>query len=150
MAKAVECHAQAVAKIQAVSKTGRFSSLCLFQALPSFYCRQSEERGGNFIGLDRHLKGRNAIMMLLSINVSEDEIRDYGMQVAQEFLEGVDTYAKSIDKYIDWTYINYADRAQNPIGSLLDPASLRETARKYDPTGVFQIKTPGGFKVSQF
>lgn len=137
MAKAVECHEEAVAKIQAVNKTGRFSSTCLFQALPSFYSRHNEECGGKVLGLDQHLKGRNAIVILLSTNVSEDEIREYGMQVTREYLEGIDTYAKSIDKYINWTYINYADKAQDPIGSLLDPAFLQKTARKYDRTGVF-------------
>lgn len=148
MRKAVEYHAEAVAKIQALSKTGRFSSLCLFQALPSFYGRLGDERGGNVIGLERHLNGSNAILMLLSVNVSEDEIRDHGMQVAQQYRKNVEDYAKSLGGLVDWTYINYADKTQNPIGSLLDLASLRKTAETYDPTGLFQTQAPGGFKVS--
>ncbi|KAI4600337.1 hypothetical protein KJ359_000691 [Pestalotiopsis sp. 9143b] len=148
MKKAVESHASAVARIKAVSKTGHFSSLCLFQALPSYYGRLGDERGGNVMGVNQHLKGRNAVSMLLSINVSEEEIREFGYQVAQEYLKEVEDFAKSVDGYIDWTYINYADKAQDPLGSLLDPAAIKAVALKYDPTGVFQKKTPGGFKIS--
>ncbi|KAH8198350.1 hypothetical protein TruAng_007505 [Truncatella angustata] len=152
MAKAVEAHAAAVDKIKKVSKSGHFSSLCLFQSLPSYYGRLGDERGGNVMGLDQHLKGRNAISMLLSINVSEEHIREYGLQVAQEYLKEVDDFAKSVEGYIDWTYVNYADKAQDPLGSLLgsllEPSRIKSTALKYDPDGVFQKRTPGGFKIS--
>jgi hypothetical protein len=193
MAKAVEAHARAIAKIKAASKTGNFSSLCLFQGIPSFYSELGDERGGNVMGLDQHLKGRNAISLLLSskqswncllllialfqeqvwpnieqklltssynpdqllttsvlVNVSEEEIREFGLQVTREFLKEVDDFAKSVDGYIDWTYINYADKAQDPLGSLLDPKGIKSVALKYDPEGVFQKKTPGGFKISKY
>lgn len=148
MARAVEAHATAVSKIKAVSQTGHFSTLCLFQSVPSYYGRLGDERGGNVMGLNQHLKGRNAISMLLSINISEEGIREFGLQVAQEYLKEVDDFAKSIDGYIDWTYINYADKQQDPLGSLLEPSKIMETALKYDPEGVFQKRTPGGFKIS--
>ncbi|KAH6652472.1 hypothetical protein BKA67DRAFT_538278 [Truncatella angustata] len=138
MAKAVEAHAAAVDKIK--------------KSLPSYYGRLGDERGGNVMGLDQHLKGRNAISMLLSINVSEEHIREYGLQVAQEYLKEVDDFAKSVEGYIDWTYVNYADKAQDPLGSLLgsllEPSRIKSTALKYDPDGVFQKRTPGGFKIS--
>lgn len=147
MKKAVEIHAEAVAKIKTVSKTGQFSSLCLFQALPAFYSKLSEERGGNVLGLDQHLKGRNGIFLLLSLNISEPEIVDYGLEVARQYLKDVDDFAKSVDGYIDWTYLNYADKEQNPLASLLEPEKLKAVAFKYDPEGVFQTRTPG-FKIS--
>ena len=68
----------------------------------------------------------------------------------RDFLKEVDDFAKSVDGYIDWTYINYADKAQNPLGSLLDPKGIQRVALKYDPEGVFQNKTPGGFKISDY
>jgi hypothetical protein len=148
MAKAVEAHTKAVEKIKDASKTGYFSSLCLFQALPSFYGRLAEERGGNVMGLDKALKGRNAILVLLSIKISEDDIRELGFQVAQDYLKEIDDYAKSVDGYIDWTYINYADKTQSPLSTLSDPAAINVTALKYDPEGVFQKRSPRGFKIS--
>lgn len=148
MVKAVEAHTAVVEKVKAASKTGHFSSLCLFQALPSYYCGLAEERGGNVMGLDKALKGRNAILALISINTSEEDIRELGLQVAQEYLNEIDEYAKSVDGYIDWTYINYADKSQDPLRTLSDPTTLKATALKYDPEGVFQKKTPG-FKLSR-
>lgn len=148
MLKAVEAHAIAAEKIKKVSKTGHFSTICLFQGIPGFYPRLGEERGGNVMGLDQHLKGRNAISMLMSVNISEEEIRDYGFEVAQEYLKTVDDYAKSVDGYIDWAYINYADKMQNPLASMLSPSDIKATAEKYDPEGVFQKRTPG-FKISR-
>lgn len=148
MARAVEAHASAVGKIKKVSKTGMFSSLCLFQPLPGYYPRLGDERGGNSMGLAQHLQGRNAVSLLLSVNISEEEIRDYGYEVAKEYLKEVDDYAKSVGGYIPWTYFNYADKAQNPLASLLEPENLKAVAAKYDPAGIFQTRTPG-FKVSQ-
>ncbi|KAI1337167.1 FAD linked oxidase [Xylariaceae sp. FL0016] len=112
----VNARAEAVAKIKAISKTGHFGSLCLFQFVPSYCSRLGEERGGNVMGLDQHLKGRDAISMLLSINIT--------------------------------TYINYADKTQDPMGSLLNPEGIKKTALKYDPQAIFQTRTPGGFKIS--
>lgn len=149
MAKAVEVHAATVAKMQAASKTGRFSTLCLFQALPSFYGRLGDAAGGNVMGLDQHLRGRNAVSMLLSVNVSEEELRGYGLQLAREYLDEVDAYARSVGGYLPWCYINYSDRAQKPLASLLDPGAIRGVAEKYDRDGVFQKQVPGGFKISE-
>lgn len=101
------------------------------------------------MGIDQHLKGRNAISMLLSINISEEELRDFGLQIAQEYLKEVDDYAKSVDGYIPWCYINYADKAQKPLASLLDPTAIKQVALKYDCNGVFQKQVPGGFKISE-
>lgn len=154
MSKAVELHAAAVAKIQASSETAHFSSLCLFQSIPTHYGRLGDARGGNVMGLDQALRGRgNAIMLMLSINIAGDEpaeVRDIGFKAARAFYEGVEAYAREVDGFVDWTYLNYADRAQNPLRSLADPEEVRRTALKYDPEGVFQTRAPGGFKISEF
>lgn len=46
-------------------------------------------------------------------------------------------------------YLNYAGPHQSPLASYgadnLD--FLRQVGKKYDPTGVFQSKVPGGFKL---
>ncbi|KAK7952757.1 uncharacterized protein PG986_008485 [Apiospora aurea] len=152
MSKAVSLHAAAVAKMQAASQTGRFSSLCLFQSLPHCYGRLGDERGGNVMRLDRALRGRNAVMLLLSVNVGgeEDEkVCGVGLAAAREVLEGVEAFAREVDGFVDWTYLNYADRVQEPLRTLRDPEAVMRTAVKYDPTGVFQTRAPGGFKISE-
>ncbi|KAK8041771.1 hypothetical protein PG993_006294 [Apiospora rasikravindrae] len=120
--------------------------------VPQTITSLNDERGGNVMGLNRALKGRNAIMMLLSINVAGEENRevcDVGLEAGREFLEGADAFARSEDRFVDWTYPKYADRAQNPLRTLLDPEEIKKTAVKYDPTGVFQTRPPGGFKISE-
>ncbi|CAO1599552.1 hypothetical protein XANCAGTX0491_003274 [Xanthoria calcicola] len=48
-----------------------------------------------------------------------------------------------------WIYLNYADRDQDPIGSYgsENVGKLQAVSRKYDPTGLFQMNVPGGFKL---
>lgn len=143
MAKAVDLHTEIVEKMKVASKTGLFTTVCLFQALPSFYKDLSEARGGNVMGLEQSLKGRNGIIMLLSVNTSEEEVRELGQQLSQWFVRDIEDFAKSVDGYVDWKYFNYADEFQKPLRTLLDPAAINEVALKYDPEGVFQKRTPG-------
>lgn len=51
---------------------------------------------------------------------------------------------------LDWTYLNYADRSQDPFGSYGagNVRRLKDVAVRYDPDGVFQKLCPGGFKIS--
>lgn len=46
-------------------------------------------------------------------------------------------------------YLNYAGPHQSPLASYgADNLNfLRQISKKYDPTGVFQSKVPGGFKL---
>ncbi|KAL9000313.1 MAG: hypothetical protein Q9169_001030, partial [Polycauliona sp. 2 TL-2023] len=48
-----------------------------------------------------------------------------------------------------WIYLNYASDDQDPIGSYgpENVAKLQAASKKYDPTGLFQINMPGGFKL---
>ncbi|RFU80154.1 oxidoreductase, fad-binding [Trichoderma arundinaceum] len=56
---------------------------------------------------------------------------------------------KSRGYLIDFIYLNYADISQNVLGSwgAGNLAKLRAVSRKYDPSGVFQTKSPGGYKL---
>ena len=53
------------------------------------------------------------------------------------------------DALIDLLYLNYADISQDVFSSFGadNKATLQKVAKKYDPTGVFQIAAPGGFKL---
>lgn len=58
-------------------------------------------------------------------------------------------YAKSVQGLVDLQYANYADASQTVIESY--PAAnvrfMNEVAKAYDPTGFFQSRVPGGFKL---
>lgn len=41
-------------------------------------------------------RDRNSMSLLLSTNVSEEETREFGLEVAREFLKEVDDFAKSV------------------------------------------------------
>ena len=60
-------------------------------------------------------------------------------------------YATTLDANLPLVYLNYADVSQNPLGSYgkLNVQHIRRVAAKYDPTGVFQTRVPGGFKISR-
>lgn len=65
------------------------------------------------------------------------------------WVQGIKSYAESIDGMLDWRYTNYADQSQNPFASYGEKsvAMLRAAAEKYDPDRVFQELCPGGFKI---
>lgn len=50
---------------------------------------------------------------------------------------------------IPFTYLNYADKSQDPIGSYGAAAQdkLRAASKKYDPSGLFQKALRGGYKL---
>jgi hypothetical protein len=50
----------------------------------------------------------------------------------------------------DYIYMNYAGQDQNPLRGYGEEnlQHLKAIARKYDSTGVFQTRCPGGWKVS--
>lgn len=71
--------------------------------------------------------------------------------LCEEAMAELDDYAKSIGKYNEYIYLNYADKTQNPLRGYGDEnvEYIRAVAQRYDPDGVFQTQVPGGFKVSQ-
>lgn len=48
-------------------------------------------------------------------------------------------------------YLNYCNGSQDPLGSYdaENIKKMKDAAAKYDPTGVFQTRTPRGFKISK-
>ena len=84
--------------------------------------------------------------------LSWDDSRDDSLvkYAGDRIIQQVRKYAASIGEDCNFTYLNYADRSQNPLRSY--PADnfeeIRRAAKKYDPTGVFQTQMPGGYKVS--
>lgn len=58
---------------------------------------------------------------------------------------------RSLNGDLGFRYLNYADASQDPLGSYgaANIQHIRNVAAQYDPTGVFQNRIPGGFKISR-
>ncbi len=71
--------------------------------------------------------------------------------VAAEWVDKVTSAAKLLKTYKDFVYLNLAAQFQDPIRAYGEDnvQYIRHVAKKYDPAGVFQRLTPGGFKISR-
>ena len=107
------------------------------------------KNGGNALGVGGH----NATAPLLLINPSamwasaDDD--DAVISAYTGWLEAAKAKAQERSLWQPYVYMNYASVVQNPIVSYgqSNVARLKETARKYDPEGVFQVLQPGYFKL---
>lgn len=127
-----------------------FRTMIFLQPLPKDYARIAEEKGGNMLGLE-NLRS-NAVMWTGGVFVTTDET-DFAVaqQRLSEMTGAIYEYAESVDGAEDLVYLNYASTRQDVFASYgADNVKyLREVAAKYDPTGVFQTRIPGGFKISR-
>lgn len=59
--------------------------------------------------------------------------------------------AEEIIRSVKFRYLNYSDISDDPLATYGDDnvKQMREVANKYDPTGIFQTRVPGGFKISK-
>lgn len=84
--------------------------------------------------------------------VRTPEQEEFAYPKTKAWVEGVQEFARSIDGgLIEWRYLNYADKSQDPIASYgeANVELLRKVAARYDPGQVFQKLCPGGFKISE-
>jgi hypothetical protein len=83
--------------------------------------------------------------------VQTPEQEAFARPKVQAWLQEVRDFAATIeDGNLEWTYLNYADKSQDPLSSY-GPENIRkmkDAAAKYDPDQVFQKLVPGGFKIS--
>lgn len=91
----------------------------------------------------------NGMILLMSVLWPDTSSYQRVHDKAKEVVEKVDAEAKRMGLLKEFKYTNYADWGQQPLRSYGQDNFdfLRQTARKYDPDGVFQKKVPGGFKV---
>ncbi|KAK5168147.1 uncharacterized protein LTR77_006715 [Saxophila tyrrhenica] len=93
----------------------------------------------------------NQMIMLLSALWPDSGSNAKVHAKAAEVVESVNKVAREMGMLREFVYTNYADWSQRPLESNggENVRFLRETARKYDPDGVFQRKMPGGFKLER-
>jgi len=111
---AVDLHDEVVAKLESVSKTGDFTTMALFQAIPAVYGEHSLQRGGNVMGQQEI--GENVIMFMGGVHVSEPELENLAQELAIGWTAKFKAYADSVNALKSWTYLPYADKSQDPLG----------------------------------
>jgi hypothetical protein len=146
----VERNRQLATDIGVAIAPAGFSSNLIYQALPSFFADISADQGGNMFA--DTLRGHNAVLCTIEIMVSSTQ-RDLALAATllRQFTADIRSYSVSIGADHPLVYLNYADSAQDPLGSYprRHIKHMRKTARKYDPDGLFQTRFPGGFKISR-
>lgn len=133
--------------MKADSPDGDFGTQCFFQPLPSVIGKHGLERGGNLLGIDRHTD--NAVILLGSLAVNSQLQEAIGREKMMSWKRDIEDYSRSLDAHVEYYYMNYADGTQDVLSSYGEERvqMALEVARRYDPTGVFQKRVVGGFKL---
>ncbi|KAI4865307.1 FAD binding domain-containing protein [Hypoxylon rubiginosum] len=148
----VEIHANFVEALKRSIDPAMFTTMLFFQPIPTYIGQIGKQRGGNMLGLDAIRS--NAILWTAGAAV-DPAAGEAAFAVAQ-----AETYAmtakteamlRSLNGDLGFRYLNYADASQDPLGSYgaANIQHIRNVAAQYDPTGVFQNRIPGGFKISR-
>lgn len=147
--KAAELHEAFVADLLKEVPPLDLGTQNLFQPVPRLFADLGVARGGNVLGLDA-IEG-DSLLWLLSCTVSTAEQEVILHQKASAFAADLAAFASSVNGLSDWQYINYVDPSQDPIRSYgeTNVKFLREVSAKYDPTGFFQTRQAGGFKLPE-
>ncbi|KAF4120274.1 FAD/FMN-containing dehydrogenase [Geosmithia morbida] len=147
--KATELHEKLVDQLKEFIPDGDFITQCLFQPLPTIFGQRGVEAGGNIMGMDRHQT--NGILFLAVVMARTPEQEAFAYPKVQAWIKEVRDFAATIDGgNLEWVYLNYADKSQDPLGSYgaENIRKMKDAAAKYDPDQVFQKLCPGGFKIS--
>ncbi len=145
-----EKYAEYVAKMEAALPADSvLETLCQFQPLTQSAILHSALQGGNVLGLEPIVMEGATQMWLFTVQVYNAEDEAKVIPLAQEYLKEVDDYATSIGANLNWRYLNYAYKDQDPIAGYGDTAisTIKAAAAKYDPDGVFQVLRHSGFKI---
>jgi hypothetical protein len=149
IAKASELHDKLVEELKEHIPDGDFITQCLFQPLPTLFGQRGVEAGGNVMGMDRHQT--NGILFLAVAMLKTAEHEAFARPRVQAWIRQVRDFAATVEGgNLEWTYLNYADKSQDPLGSYgaENIGKMRDAAAKYDPEEVFQKLCPGGFKLA--
>ncbi|KAK7953236.1 hypothetical protein PG988_013930 [Apiospora saccharicola] len=146
--KMLSLHDELTSFMAAQSPDGDFVTQAMFQSIPTVFSQHSRERGGNVLGLDRN--GENVIMLLFTLAVKGEDQERVAREQVRRWGDSTMDFARSVGANVEWQYINYAYDYQDPLTSYgeANVAKIQTAANKYDPTGVFQTRSPRGFKIS--
>jgi hypothetical protein len=148
MTYAASLHDELVATLLTLIPAANFVTQCLFQPMPTYVADISVSKGGNVLGLDS--EKNNALLWLLTGAFTTAAEEAIARPYLANFSASVEAYAESIGSNVAWRYLNYVDPTEDPLASYGTDniAFMKNVSAKYDPTGVFQSKSPAGFKLS--
>ncbi|KAL1605722.1 hypothetical protein SLS59_003526 [Nothophoma quercina] len=128
--------------------SGQWRVSCLHQVWATSYTTNSTARGGNVLGMERYTD--NFIMYQSYLSWSEAKDDELFINLGLELTDGIQKFAAEKGTAVDYLYLNYADKDQDPLSAYgADKVKFMKTvAKKYDPLGVYQHLLPGGFKLS--
>ncbi|GAB1214093.1 hypothetical protein ATERTT37_003252 [Aspergillus terreus] len=148
--KTIDILNEKILKAKPVAQGKDWSIMVIIQPWPKIFWQRTQSNGvGNVLGLDRF--DDNMLQVLYDYSWDSEADDALFQCLCEEAMAELDDYAKSIGKYNEYIYLNYADKTQNPLRGYGDEnvEYIRAVAQRYDPDGVFQTQVPGGFKVSQ-
>jgi hypothetical protein len=117
------------------------------QGIPALFLKHSDSNGMNVLGL----KPEEAPLVLMSLEAAWEnpELDSLVIGAGKKLISDIDTATRSAGMFHPFKYLNYAAAWQEPIESYGEEnvSFLRHVSRKYDPSSVFQLRCPGGFKI---
>ncbi|KAF8714596.1 fad binding protein, partial [Rhizoctonia solani] len=127
--------------------TPGWGSAIAFQPISNSMIRASDEKGGNVLGLEPAVDPLIVVNYQFTWALAENDKQVY--EIIDDLIAASMNIAKSGDRFAQYIYLNYANTNQRPIESY-GPAQvdfLRLVKAKYDPNGVFDRLSRGGFKI---
>lgn len=103
--------------------------------------------GGNVLGLE---KDRRDLVICLVHTIWLDSAQSEEVKEnMRQFINRATQLAKEMSVHHPYLYLNYAESFQDVMSSYGSESVnfMKQTAAKYDPTGLFQRRVPGGFKL---
>ncbi|CEL54805.1 Bifunctional solanapyrone synthase OS=Alternaria solani GN=sol5 PE=1 SV=1 [Rhizoctonia solani AG-1 IB] len=128
--------------------TAGWSSVIAFQPISNSMIRASDRKGGNALGLEQANDPLIVVNYQFTWALSGDDTKVYA--TIDHLIAASMDIAKSCNRLERYIYLNYASTNQKPIGAY-GPTQvdfLRLVKAKYDPDGVFDKLSRGGFKIS--
>lgn len=91
-----------------------------------------------------------SLVFLCDLSWKDTKDDELFKEISSSTITEIGNYAKSIGADNEYIYLDYADQSQNPLRSYgsSNLQKIRNVAKKYDATGVFQRLVPGGFKLA--
>ncbi|CAE6444097.1 unnamed protein product [Rhizoctonia solani] len=139
------------------STSGWFSAMA-FQPISNSMIRASDEKGGNVLGLEpatdpliAHcpaiVPGALVVNYQFTWVLASDDKKAYA--AIDKLIDASMDIAKSQGRLGSYIYLNYASTNQKPLESYgsAQVDFLSEVKAKYDPNGVFEKLSRGGFKI---
>lgn len=134
----------------AITHNSTLSIVANMQPVPQSFVDHSIARGGNILGLEDLVSDDSPLAAwLFSVTVTEEGDQPLILDLAKEFVALVEAYADSLQANINWHYLNYAYKDQDPIAGYGGDAvaKIKSASARYDPHGVFQTLRHSGFKI---